>query len=83
MDKKFEIEKDIPVPKRGRKHKYPFESMQVGDSFVFADPYTRAAQSRASCALCGWKKHSSVEGVKDRMYITRKVGDVLRVWRLI
>jgi len=32
----FEIEKSIPIPEdwsRGRKQKYPFDNMEIGDSF--------------------------------------------------
>lgn len=32
----FNIEKDIPLPEpRGARTKYPFEEMEIGDSFLF------------------------------------------------
>lgn len=82
MKKVYKIEKDVPIPKRGRKPMYPFGDMDVGDSFVFANPYSRSAQSRAGCAIRTWMKHSPIENVTDRIYITRRVDNTVRVWRI-
>jgi hypothetical protein len=30
----YQIEKGIPVPNLGRKRKYPFAEMEIGDSFL-------------------------------------------------
>lgn len=82
----FEIQKGIPIPEsRGRPcldHGYPFDSMDVGDSFaVPVDPgTTRAAvQKHVMSVACG-PKHR-----KNQKYVTRSVVEdgrvVVRVWR--
>ena len=81
-EKQFKIESGIPIPKMGRKSTYPLGEMNVGDSFVFADPYTMQAQSAATCAFISWKKHSNIPGVQKWKFISRKVDNTLRVWRV-
>lgn len=75
------IEKGVPIPNKcansGNK-KYPYESMQVGDSFMIAlkkDDYSYTQnQARASA-----KSASERTGHK---YTTRRVEGGVRVWRV-
>lgn len=33
----FEIEHDVPIPRKGKISKYPFDDLEVGDSFFVCD----------------------------------------------
>lgn len=71
----FTIEKGIPVPKMtgaGRKTKYPFESMQVGDSFFVKDGTVKTLSR--SCGTYGKRL--------ERKFASRTVEGGARVWRV-
>ena len=71
----FTIEKGIPVPKMtgaGRKTKYPFESMQVGDSFFVKDGTVKTLSR--SCGTYGKRL--------ERKFTSRTVDGGSRVWRV-
>ena len=71
----FTIEKGIPVPKMtgaGRKTKYPFESMQVGDSFFVKDGTVKTLSR--SCGTYGKRL--------ERKFTSRTVNGGARVWRV-
>ena len=61
----FKIDKDIPIPYRGV---YPFEIMDVGDSFFSNN------QSVVSSSY-GYGKYNGIK------FTTKKEGDGYRVWR--
>jgi len=83
MEKQFKIEKGIPVPERkGKSFLYPFEKMEVGDSFIFSNTYSRSIHSYASNAARNWKNHSPIKGVKDWFFTTRKIDNSIRIWRV-
>lgn len=69
------IDKGIPLSphaRRGRCATYPFDQMEVGDSFCVS----AKLRSRVSSAAAWWKgMHPGWD------YTTRKVGDSFRVWR--
>ena len=63
----MEIEKGVPIP--GKRSKYPFAQMEVGDSFIES---VAKQVGIHSCARCFGIKIS-----------TRKMGDgTIRVWRV-
>jgi len=69
------IETDVPIPTVGKSRlTYPFNAMQVGDSF--AVPVSKAASMR-NCAHHYQKKHG-------HKYLTRRnrTGTQVRVWRV-
>lgn len=70
----FAIDKNVPMPapKRGRRSKYPFAQMRVGDSFSF-DLKLRNTVSAAASA------YASNNGVKFAM---RSEGGNARIWRV-
>jgi hypothetical protein len=43
----FKIEKGIPMPRRGRPcgSKYPFDQMEIGDSFVIPDEKVKSVRA--------------------------------------
>jgi hypothetical protein len=66
------IDKDVPIPEWGKvKLTYPFNEMDVGDSFVV--PKEKGSSMR-NCAF-----HYSRRWGKE--FVTRKVKNGLRVWR--
>lgn len=69
-----DIETGIPVPNRGRKPKYDFKGMEVGDSF-FVEGDSKAQISILTCAR---RKH-------PQKFITRKATEGekkgYRCWR--
>jgi hypothetical protein len=66
-----DIEKGIPIPSNGLKarSKYPWSTMEIGDSFVGPKSLTGQAHHRG--LLTGMK------------YVTRTEGDKVRVWRTL
>jgi hypothetical protein len=70
----YKIEKNIPVPhsSKGRKQRYPFASMEPGDSFLVADKELEA-KVRMSANGYGYR-HS-------KRFVVRLVDEGVRVWR--
>lgn len=70
----FKIEKSIPIPvskPRGRKPKYPFGEMKVGDSFQMPLKTGKVALNSAQAY-----------GVRNNMkFVSQQVGKMLRIWR--
>jgi hypothetical protein len=80
MDDKIKIEKGIPVPERpsGSAAKYPWNQLEVGDSFVVprmnGEPM-QLTRERAGKAIQFAKK-------RGWTFCTRQVETGIRVWRL-
>lgn len=67
----IKIDKDIPLPSDKWMKKYPFEDMEVGDSFLVRD------QPRQHMS-----EHASRIGKKlGRRFMVRTVPEGVRVWR--
>lgn len=66
--KMFQIEKNVPLPK-----KYPFDEMEVGDSFEIPDPLKRNTVNIAA------KRYEQKTGKK---FVVRLKDKKLRCWRL-
>ncbi len=76
----FVLETGVPIPKRvapgGRRgSKYPFAQMEVGQSFLVADPETKAATIRS--AVGAFSKRYSDAG----KFAVRITEEGIRVWR--
>ena len=79
----FEIEKEIPIPKIGRTMRnkppiYPFEDMQINDSFAvqhLPDAQKKTLGRVRSAVAIATKKL----GVR---FTVRSMGDHVRVWRV-
>lgn len=70
----IEIEKGIPVPKEiyGRRRKYPWREMSIGDSFV-----VELRRSSVHCAISGANRRTGMR------FIARKTDDGrYRIWRV-
>lgn len=68
----YVIQKDVPMPSMPNRSSYPFEAMEVGDSFEVTGDDAR----KVAMAAC---QHASRYG---RLYSTRKTATGRRVWRL-
>ncbi len=66
---KYKIEKNIPIKGTKRPSKYPFDKMQVGDSFLVDNE--KAGSIRSLIYRVGGKK-----------FRTRSVKGGIRVWRV-
>ena len=50
MQPQIEVETGIAMPRGGSQSRYPFETMEVGQSFLFPEDVTASSANRA-CAL--------------------------------
>jgi len=73
MMEEIVVEKGIPLPTGARAAKYPFASMEVGDSFVVAGSSKQLARSHA----LNYKKLNP-----GWNYRTRTTSDGMRIWRV-
>ncbi len=69
------IEKNIPIPNtKGRKAKYPFATMEVGDSFLLEKvPKNTVLNAARSWAIRHKKKH---------VFTIRFIDGNTRIWRI-
>jgi len=70
----MKVDKHIPIPSgvwKGRPRKYPFNKMEVGDSFFTKNP-------RANVAAAA-RMHGRRHGVKFASKVTKKG---CRIWRI-
>lgn len=81
MITEFKIEKGIPIPTH-KKIKYPFDEMEVGDSFLIEcinDPRKKKhIQSYVASVLNRYNKQEQ----KTMKIKTRREKEGLRVWRV-
>ena len=78
----FQIESGVEIPPQSqplRKMKYPFNRLNVGDSFVFpvaTDEDREAIQNRLQSAAANWGRSRGMR------FVTRRVTQGIRVWRV-
>lgn len=72
MEQMYEISKDVPVPPPIRRMNYPYEQLQVGESFWVAGVSMQS--------LCNANRRQSKR--LERKFICRREGDGVRVWRV-
>ena len=78
----FQIESGVEIPQQDkpvRKTKYPFNRLNVGDSFVFPvgiDDDREAIQNRLQSAAANWGRSRGMR------FVTRRVTQGIRVWRV-
>jgi len=89
----YKIEKTVPVPTdfRTTDRKYPFEEMEIGDSFFIAPEYedetvkrlsNRMAQARQAYQRRGIKQNQPVQ-FTQRVWTDEETGEAgIRVWRV-
>ena len=73
------IEKNVPIPSpRGGDRAYPFDLMQVGDSFKIE----KKDQGRVSASAWAHAKRASERGEKMRFIVRKVDADTCRIWRV-
>ena len=70
----MKIEKNIPLPNRDPRERYPFADMAVGDSFLVVD--RSWIKNLRSAAYMHSRRHPGVR------YTCRKHGEGWRLWRV-
>lgn len=68
----FTIDKNVPVPTEQRACKWPFTSMQVGDSVLFDGEKVNGKAYRSAMAMGARRKQK---------FVARREGNGLRIWR--
>ena len=80
----YEIEKNIHIPKDGRgrprDRKYPFTSMEIGDSFFIPCSDKKEATKRANRVMSSAR--TSRKSIENKKFTTRAFDDGVRVWRI-
>lgn len=85
-DKEFEIEKGIPIPDKRNpggsskgQTKYPFQEMEVGDSFLYNDKLNdEKGQRNIANNARNWCKHHQL----NWKFIARQISQGVRIWRI-
>ena len=75
----FTIEKNVPlveVVRRAGGFKYPFDEMEIGDSFVVGDTVKQASAART------YASQRRKRGKSEAWFTVRKAPDGYRCWRL-
>lgn len=68
----YAITKAVPIPAEKVKHNYPYDQLQVGESFHVPGGNMNV--------LCNYNR---TRGKKlERKFVCRKEGDGIRVWRI-
>jgi hypothetical protein len=73
MSTQIKVEKAIPIPQD--RNKYPFKTMEVGDSF-FVPANGEALQRVQNRVSNSWKRHAS------KRFLSRQIDGGVRVWRI-
>lgn len=70
----FKIDRDVPMPARGSRTRYPFAEMEVGESVLISSSY--ATENGVRCAVNLVKKRRGFD------FAIRRNTAGLRVWRM-
>ncbi|MFD1945044.1 hypothetical protein [Paradevosia shaoguanensis] len=65
----FRIEKNVPLPERARRARYPFHQMEIGDSFFATD-------KRANYSAYAFGVRNGVK------FVCRAENNGYRIWRI-
>lgn len=69
----IEINKSIPIPSSKIRREYPYEKMEIGDSFLI--------ESVSLQSVCNANYRAFKRGVGK--FIAKKEGKGIRVWRIL
>lgn len=77
----MKVEKNIGLPSKTRKTKYPWRDMEVGDSFLWPRPFSTGEQTKAVGTANSFCKRSP--DCKDWKFSCRKTDDdKIRIFRI-
>lgn len=74
----IKIDKDVPIPPDNKNKRFPFDKMEVGDSFLYSESNNESAV-RNACML--WKGYVKRAGL-DWKFTVRKMDEGVRIWRV-
>jgi len=77
----FKIEKNIPIPLSTREHKYPFDDMEIGDSFLAHWKTKNLTKKEKNNMVTSIKGASRAVRLKGKKFCTRCNGKGVRCWR--
>ena len=78
----YKIEKDVPLSSYNIKsRKYPFDQMEVGDSFFAPYPDAKKARQNAISRNKGKYRKLPKNIAVQRHFVTRTVEGGVRIWR--
>ena len=81
---KIKVEKGLPIPKSGsggHNAKYPWDSMEIGDSFLVPyRPNVPNAHTQTNLLCCA-NGHAKKNNLPNK-YRTRCCPDGVRIWRI-
>jgi hypothetical protein len=72
MEQMYEISDNVPIPAPIKKHNFPYDELQVGESFWVANT--------PMPILCNCNRRQGKR--LNRKFICRKEGEGVRVWRV-
>ena len=72
MEQMYEITNEVPIPAPIKKHNYPYEQLQVGESFWVV--------GISMASLCNANRRQGKR--LERRFVCRKEGEGVRVWRV-
>ena len=79
----YKIEKDVPLCRPSSKlNKYPFDQMEVGDSFLVPYAEAKSARMAALARNAGRNKKLPKHVTVQRHFVTRTVDGGMRIWRV-
>jgi hypothetical protein len=70
----IKVEKGIPIPEKFRHAEYPFETMEVGDSFLVPGKVEDSARTQSGLSARARK-------LVPKKFVTSAVEGGVRVWR--
>lgn len=78
----FKIEKGKEMPTRSLKTTYPFDKMEIGDSFFAGMGHDKDTVMKLQSSISGKARDWSLRSRKDFRFSTRIEGKGIRVWRI-
>lgn len=78
MENEFKIEKGVPIPPRKIQSKYPWDQMDIGDSFF--------VPSTSGYKLSKIQSNAYAYGIKitpKRKFVIRTLEKGFRIWRVV
>lgn len=77
----YQIEKDIPIPlKKPYRSNYPLDKMEINDSFFVKGDAKKINHVRTN--ITTFYNRTIKEGKVCPKFMTRRIDDGLRVWRV-
>lgn len=77
----FKIEKDIPFPQQSKELKYPFKTMEIGDSF-FVPCKGLDEQKKIQCSILSRANYFKLRLNLNVKFTSSVIKGGVRIWRI-